>query len=40
MLNAKTCECKNIFITFIFYMPPQYGVHGALNNAKAKKIFL
>jgi hypothetical protein len=39
MLNAKTCECKNIFITFIFYMPPQYGVHGALKNAKAKKYF-
>jgi hypothetical protein len=39
MLNAKTCECKIIFIIY-FFMPPQYGVHGALKNAKAENIFM
>jgi hypothetical protein len=29
-----------IFYYFIFYMSPQYGVHGALKNAKAENIFM
>jgi hypothetical protein len=37
MLNAKTCECN---IYYYYFMPPQYGVHGALKNAKAENIFV
>jgi hypothetical protein len=39
MLNAKTCEC-NFLCLLSFFMPPQYGVHGALKNAKAENIFM
>jgi hypothetical protein len=28
-----------LFIYYYFFMPPQYGVHGALKNAKCRKYF-
>jgi hypothetical protein len=27
-------------IIYYFFMPPRYGVHGALKNVKAKNIFM
>jgi hypothetical protein len=30
----------NAKIYLIFFMPPRYGVHGALKNAKADNIFM
>jgi hypothetical protein len=37
----KHVNAKNIFIiSIILFMPPWYGVHGALKNAKAENIFM
>jgi hypothetical protein len=29
-----------IFLFIIIFMPPRYGVHGALKNAKAEFFFM
>jgi hypothetical protein len=30
---------KHVKKIIIFFMPPRYGVHGALKNAKRRKYF-
>ena len=30
----------NAIFFYLFFMPPRYGVHGALKNAKAENIFM
>jgi hypothetical protein len=37
MLKQKHVNGK---IYLIFFMPPQYKVHGALKNAKSRKFFM
>jgi hypothetical protein len=31
---------KHVNAIYFFLMPPWYGVHGALKNAKAENIFM
>jgi hypothetical protein len=50
-LHVPTCFCRFLYAKgmlkqkhinakiIIFFMPPRYGVHGALKNAKKQKIF-
>jgi hypothetical protein len=38
MQNSKIKTCESNF--YLFFMPPWYGVHGALKNAKEENIFM
>jgi hypothetical protein len=35
----KHVNAKKYLLLVLFFMPPRYGVHGALKNAKAENFY-